>query len=59
MREKSELHVIEICLNVGFENTGYFGRKFKEIIGKTPIEYLKNSGTNGRAPIPKINPKIH
>jgi YesN/AraC family two-component response regulator len=40
-RENPELHVIEIGLNVGFENTGYFGRKFKEIIGITPIEYLK------------------
>ncbi len=41
MRENSRLHVIEVCLNVGFENTGYFGKKFKEIIGNTPFEYLK------------------
>jgi len=41
MREKPGLHVIEICLNVGFENTGYFGKKFKEIIGFHPVEYLK------------------
>ena len=42
MREESNLHVIDVCLNVGFENTGYFGRKFKEIIGNTPVEYLRN-----------------
>ena len=40
MMEKPGLHVIEVCLNVGFENTGYFGKKFKEIIGTTPINYL-------------------
>jgi len=41
MRGKPKQHVIDICLNVGFENTGYFGRKFKKIIGMTPIEYLR------------------
>ncbi len=41
MREKPDQHVIDVCLNVGFENTGYFGRKFKKIIGMTPIEYLR------------------
>lgn len=41
MREKPKQHVIDVCLNVGFENTGYFARKFGEIIGTTPINYLK------------------
>jgi len=41
MWEKPKQHVIDVCLNIGFENTGYFGKKFKEIIGITPIEYLR------------------
>ena len=41
MRENPGLHVIEVCLNVGYENTGYFARKFGEIIGTTPINYIR------------------
>ena len=41
MRQNPNLHIIDICLNIGLENSGYFGKKFKEIIGMTPIEYLK------------------
>jgi len=41
MREKPDQHVIDVCLNAGFENTGYFGKKFREITGITPIEYLR------------------
>ncbi|MEA1981074.1 MAG: AraC family transcriptional regulator [candidate division Zixibacteria bacterium] len=41
MREKPELNVVDICISSGFENCGYFARKFKEIIGVTPIQYLR------------------
>ncbi len=41
MREKPSLRVIEVCMGVGFENSGYFANKFKEIIGTTPIKHLK------------------
>jgi len=41
MRKKSSLRVLEVCFSVGFENCGYFGNKFKKIIGTTPKKYLK------------------
>ncbi len=41
MRTKPSSRVLDICYSVGFENCGYFGNKFKEIIGITPKKYLK------------------
>ena len=41
MREKPSLRVLEVCYSVGFENSGYFGNKFKKIIGTTPKKYIK------------------
>jgi len=41
MREKPNLHVIDVCLSTGFENSGYFACKIKEITGLAPIQYLK------------------
>jgi len=41
MREKTDAKVIEVCTSSGFENCGYFARKFKKITGVTPIQYLK------------------
>ena len=41
MRENPSLHVIEVCMSSGFENCGHFAQKFKEIIGTTPIQYLR------------------
>jgi len=41
MREKPSARVLDICYSVGFENCGYFGNKFKEIMGVTPKKYLK------------------
>jgi len=41
MRENSSLRVLEVCYSVGFDNCGYFGIKFKKIIGTTPKKYLK------------------
>ena len=41
MRKKPVLHVIDVCMSSGFDNSGYFGRKFKKIMGITPIQYLR------------------
>jgi len=42
--------IITIAQNAGFDNTGYFIRRFKEEKGMTPSEYRKsqNSVTNGQ-----------
>jgi AraC-like DNA-binding protein/mannose-6-phosphate isomerase-like protein (cupin superfamily) len=48
MREKPGLHVVDVCISSGFENTGYFSRKFKKIIGVTPIQYLKKQRGIGK-----------
>ena len=37
----SDLTVSEIAVKCGFENLSYFTRKFKSIIGCTPIDYRK------------------
>ncbi len=34
--------VIKISSNVGFENSSYFTKKFKSIMGTTPIAYMQN-----------------
>ncbi len=41
MRENPSRRVLEICYSVGFDNCGYFGKRFKKIIGTTPKNYLK------------------
>ncbi len=41
MRKRPAISVIQVCLSSGFENTGHFSKKFKKIIGVTPIQYLK------------------
>ena len=41
MRKHPAISVIQVCLSSGFENTGHFSKKFKKIIGVTPIQYLK------------------
>ena len=48
MRKKPELHVVDVCISSGLENTGYFARKFKKIIGVTPIQYLKKQRGIGK-----------
>jgi len=42
MLENSRIKVIDAAIAVGFENSSYFTRKFKEIIGMTPMQFLKN-----------------
>lgn len=42
--ETTDLSVMEVGFEVGFENFSYFIRKFKEIQGCTPSVYRKQSG---------------
>ena len=35
------INVTETAIKTGFENSAYFSKKFKEIIGITPMEHLK------------------
>ena len=37
----SELNVTEIAMKVGFDDSAYFSRQFKKIIGVAPLEYIK------------------
>jgi len=41
MVKNSNISVINTALNTGFDNSSYFTRKFKAVIGITPMEYLK------------------
>ena len=41
MAENSSNSVIDTAMNSGFDNSSYFTRKFKAVIGMTPMEYLK------------------
>ncbi len=42
MTENNRMRVIDAAFQTGFENSAYFTKKFKEIVGITPITYLKN-----------------
>ncbi len=41
MAENSKIKVIDAAMAVGFDNSSYFARKFKEVAGITPINYLR------------------
>jgi len=41
MAKNSEIRVIVASVNCGFENSSYFTKKFKSIMGITPSNYLK------------------
>jgi len=41
MADDSDINVTETAVKSGFENSAYFSKKFKEIIGITPIAFLK------------------
>ena len=41
--EKEELSIKNIALQVGFSDINYFSRKFKALVGVTPMQYKKNS----------------
>ncbi len=42
MAKNNRIRVIDTAFKTGFENSAYFTKKFKEIIGMTPMAYLKN-----------------
>jgi len=41
MKKNSNLRVIDISSATGFDNSSYFTRKFKAVIGMSPMAYLK------------------
>jgi len=41
MEEKSDIRVIDVSTGTGFWNSSYFSKKFKDIMGTTPTDYLK------------------
>ncbi len=41
MAENSQIKVIDASINCGFENSSYFTRKFKSVMGISPRNYLK------------------
>jgi len=41
--ERTSRPLIEIALDVGFENGSHFGRKFRKSFGTTPIRYRRAS----------------
>ena len=41
MSENNRTRVTDAAFNCGFDNSAYFTRKFKKIIGMTPMSYLK------------------
>lgn len=36
-----ELSISDICYECGYQNTSYFNRQFKDIVGQTPLAYRK------------------
>jgi AraC-like DNA-binding protein len=36
---ESDLSISEICLEVGFQSLGSFGRTFREVVGESPTTY--------------------
>ena len=43
LRQRRELSVTEVCLEVGFVSLGTFSRTFSEIVGISPSEYRRLS----------------
>ena len=43
MLRESDRSVSEICLDVGFNSLGTFGRTFREIVGESPVAYRKGA----------------
>jgi two-component system, response regulator YesN len=47
MLEEGKRCITDIALEVGFSNSGYFTRVFREEVGVSPREYLLKNGKNG------------
>jgi len=39
--EKTDLQVMEVCLECGYNNLGNFLREFRKYTGTTPLQYRK------------------
>jgi transcriptional regulator GlxA family with amidase domain len=48
---ETEKSVTEICLDVGFTSLGTFSRTFRDIVGRSPVEYRRGSEPL-RGPVP-------
>lgn len=40
--QRNDWSITQICYECGYNNISYFNRQFKNIIGKTPLEYKKD-----------------
>jgi len=40
--DNNKIRITDVALRSGFENSAYFSKKFKEIIGVPPMAYMKN-----------------
>ncbi len=47
MEENSDVRVVDVSTGTGFWNSSYFSRKFKEIMGTSPTDYLKKIRVRG------------
>jgi len=47
MANNSNIRVIDASINTGFDNSSYFTRKFKEIVGITPMNFIKQQRKMG------------
>jgi len=43
---QKNVKIIDVSLASGFWNSSYFTRKFKKIMGMTPVEYRKKHAGN-------------
>lgn len=50
LRERSELSVTEVSLEVGFRSLGSFSRTFAEIVGSAPRQYRRTAATSAADP---------
>jgi AraC-like DNA-binding protein len=38
----TDLTVLEVCLEVGYQSVGTFSRRFSELVGRTPSDYRRS-----------------
>ncbi|HEV2061250.1 MAG TPA: AraC family transcriptional regulator [Solirubrobacteraceae bacterium] len=46
----TESSVTDVCFDVGFGSLGTFSRTFRDVVGRSPSEYRRNS--DGGSPVP-------
>ena len=55
----TNLNVIDICYEVGYESVEYFNRSFKKLCGMTPTEYRKQSSNLKNVPPSQRSIALH